>query len=225
MSRVRGEGKRALVDIAVETCGGPGPSEQYSLIATDAATLATEGPMRVATDGLATGRGRVGTTGHDGGLQTLVLARHPTGHEVEALWVLDGWSMLRADGEAADLRAARLRGAQLRGARLRGADLRDADLTGADLEKADLGGADLTGATLAGGNLFSASLQDADLTEADLCRTNLRHVDMRRSVCVRTAFRGADMWRTYMWDVDLSQAFVVGADLERADYLNTIVAR
>ena len=73
---------------------------------------------------------------------------------------------------------------------------------------------------LAGSNLYSASLKSADLTETSLCRADLRNADLRDACCVRTAFRGADLWMAYMWGVDTSQAFTDGADLGRADHLD-----
>lgn len=222
-------GRRGLLAVAIQTCAEPGPPERYGLIVTDAAALGTLGALRAVEEARKSGRVSVGENPslRDKELQTFVLARLTTGRlpVVEALWVLDGWRMLRARGEGADLRGARLRGAQLRGARLQGADLTDADLSGADLEKADLSDADLTGANLSGANLFSAGLQNADLTEAEMCRADLRHVDLRGATLVRTAFRGADFWGAYLWNVNLSEAFTDGADVERADHLNVKIDR
>ena len=87
-------------------------------------------------------------------------------------------------------------------------------------DAAEKSGADLSGADLAGSNLYSASLKSADLTETSLCRADLRNADLRDACCVRTAFRGADLWMAYMWGVDTSQAFTDGADLGRADHLD-----
>jgi uncharacterized protein YjbI with pentapeptide repeats len=221
-----GTGRRSLLDIAVAACGEPGNGDgRHHLLATDAAALATLGPLRIVTHAVASGGLDRGARRAlpAGDIQTLLLARLSAAGAVDAVWVIDGWSLLRARGERADLRGARLRGAQLCGARLSNADLTDADLTGADLEKADLSGATLTGANLAGSNLFSASLQNADLTEAELCRADLRHVDLRESTCLRTAFRGADFWGAYLWHVDLSAAFTAGADTGRSDHLDTKV--
>ena len=78
---------------------------------------------------------------------------------------------------------------------------------------------------MAGSNLFSANLQAANLTETELCRADLRHADLRKAICIRTAFRGADLWNTYMWNVDVSQAFTAGADFERSDYLNDLISK
>jgi uncharacterized protein YjbI with pentapeptide repeats len=153
-----------------------------------------------------------------------VLVRLSGGEMPRDLWVFDGWSLLRARGQRMNLHGALLRGAQLRGARMKGADLENADLSGADMEKADLSTANLTGATVTGSRLFCANLQAANLTEAELCRADLRHADLREAICVRTAFRGADLWNAYMWNVDVSRAFTAGADFDRADYLNNVIS-
>lgn len=218
---------RALVDVATEACAVTIRCGSYGLASASGAWLGSVGPAGVVDAALQSG-GLCTTaselTDRGGALEALVLAELSSDSVPTKLWVLDGWSLLRAHGSAVDLRGASLRGAQLRGARLRGADLTDADLSGADMEKADLSDANLTGATLAGTILFSSSLQRADLTEADLSRADLRHADMRDSVCVRTALRGADLWGAYMWNVDVTQAFTVGTDLSRADYLNEKVS-
>jgi uncharacterized protein YjbI with pentapeptide repeats len=218
--------KREFMDVAIEACAGQSSVAEYALVATDSVRLGSLGVLGVVK--AAIGAGKLSRTARElaednAGLQTLVLAKL-SGGVPNDLWVFDGWSLIRSRGEGMCLRGALLRGAQLRGARMRGVDLEDADLSGADMEKADLLAANLTGACLAGSNLFSANLQAADLTEADLCRTDLRHADLREAICVRTAFRGADLWNTYMWNVDVSQAFTAGADFDRSDYLNDAVS-
>lgn len=206
-------------------CTAPGTvTDGYRLVSTDGPALATVGAARVVEVALASGRAF--TTADElasagAGLQTLVLARLTDDEARRApLWVVDGWALLRGSGAGVDLRGADLRGARLRGARMSGANLEDADLRCADLERAELAGANLTGAALDGSLLFSATLHKADLTEASMCRADLRYADLRESVCVRTAFRGADLWGAYMWDVDVSQAFTEGTDFERSDHLN-----
>lgn len=226
MAEVR---KRPLIELAVEACGlgdqpdGSDQSNGHVLVAADGAVLGAIGVTAVVRDAVDAGRiyrTAAEVASDEASLQTLVLVRLAAGNAVGDTWTLDGWGLLRAYGENADLRGAQLRGARLRGARLKGADLADADLYGADLLKADLSTANLTGAHLAGCDLFSASLQKADLTEADLSRADVRHADLREAICDRTAFRGADLWGTYMWNVDVSRAFTAGADFERSDYLN-----
>jgi uncharacterized protein YjbI with pentapeptide repeats len=219
--------KRELIDVAIEACTGSAPDTEYALIATDSVQLGSLGAWGVVK--AAIGSRRLYRTARElaennAGMQTLVLAQLSDGEIPTDLWIFDGWSLLRSRAEGMDLRYALLRGAQLRGARMKGADLENADLTGADLEKADLSTANLTGANMARSNLFCASLQAANLTEAELCRADLRHADLREAVCVRTAFQGADMWNTYMWNVDLSQAFIAGTDFKRADYLNDVIS-
>jgi len=218
---------RSLLAVAVEACVTSPSEDGYGLVPAHAASLATVGVIetvkRVADSG------RVFSSAHelasDGAdLHTLVLTRFSPDRIPMNLWVIDGWSLLRERGAGTDLRGAPLMGAQLRGAWLKGADFTDADLRGADLEKADLTAVNLTGANLAGSILFSASLQGANLTEAELCRADLRHADLRECICDRVAFRGADLWGTYMWNVDISKAFTAGADFARSDYLNKKVA-
>jgi len=216
--------RRAFIEAVIETCtGNPTENGPYGLLATSSLELFAAGPAALAA-AAAHGAG-IGRTVRDlaqsgCGIQTLVLVKlDKTGAPVD-IWVVDGWSLIRAGGERLDLRGASLRGAQLSAARLEGADLEDADLSGADLERADLAGANLTGANLSGATLSCANLRGADLTETELCRANLRHADLRGTVCVRTAMRGADLWNAYTWNVDLSQAFVTGTDLSRADHLN-----
>ncbi len=215
-------GKRALIDAAVTVCAKSDSSEGFNLIATDGPTLGSAGVKEIVRIAVASGRlyHTAQELAADGaGMQVLVLVNLINEESLRNAWILDGWNLIRAYGERIDLSGANLRGAQLRGARLKGADLRDADLCGTDLEKADLSYANLTGANLAGSILFSASLQGADLTEAELCRADLRHAVLRESICVRTAFRGADLWGTYTRNVDISQAFTEGADFARSGYL------
>lgn len=218
-------GSRQLIDLAVAACA-PGADTQRFLVAVEPVVLASRGVPAVAREALddgRTARTAADVTAVEGTLQTLVLIERADGAHGR-LWVVDGWRLLRADATGADLRGAPLRGARLQAARLASADLSEADLTAAGLEKADLSGANLTGADLTAACLFSASLQKADLTESSLCRADLRHADMRDSICVRTAMRGADLWGAYLWNVDVSQAFTEGLDIERADFLNAKVA-
>lgn len=215
-------GKRALIDVAVTACTGLEASEGFCLIATNGPFLGAVGVKEVVRGAVDSGKlyrtsQELATDG--AGVQVLVLVNLINQELSRNAWILDGWSLIARYGEGIDLRGAYLRGAQLRGARLKSADLRDADLCGANLEKADLSYADLTGANLAGSNLFSASLQGADLTEAELCRADLRHAVLREAICVRTAFRGADLWGTYTRNVDISHAFTAGADFTRSGYL------
>lgn len=158
------------------------------------------------------------------GFKTLVVAQVQDGRLGDHVVVLDGWTLVRAAGNNLNLEGVNLKGADLRGARLSGANLENADLRGANLEKANLSGSNLKGADFSGASLFSATLQSANLSEANFSRTNLRHADLRGTQCSRTAFRGADLWSTYMWDVDISKAFTDGADFARSNYLNKTAA-
>lgn len=219
--------RRELLNVAVEVCTGAPPDAEYALAATDSVTLGSLGALGVVEAAISSRRlyRTAKELAEDGvGLQTLVLVRLSGGEMPRDLWVFDGWSLLRECGQRMNLHGALLRGAQLRGARMKGADLENADLTGADMEKADLSTANLTGATVTGSRLFCANLQAANLTEAELCRADLRHADLREAICVRTAFRGADLWNAYMWNVDVSRAFTAGADFDRADYLNNVIS-
>jgi uncharacterized protein YjbI with pentapeptide repeats len=219
--------RRELIDVAVEACTGSPPDAEYALVTTDSVELGSLGVLGVveaAINSRRLYRTAKGLAEDNAGLQTLVLARLSGGGTPRDLWVFDGWSLLRSRGEYLNLRGALLRGAQLRGARMKGADIEDADLSGADLEKADLSTANMTGACMAGSSLLCANLFAANLTEAELCRADLRHADLREAICIRTAFRGADLWNAYMWNVDVSHAFTAGADLERADYLNNAIS-
>lgn len=219
------QGRRALLDAALQACGSSEPPGRYRLVMTDAASLGLLGPAGVVQGASFVGDHRTDSPS-DGGsrLHTFVLAEIGSDGAMWARWIVDGWRLLRADGAGVDLRGVNLRGADLRGARLVGCDLSEADLTGADLEKADLTDARLVGAKLSGSVLFSASLRRADLTEAELCRADMRHADLREATCVRTAFRGADLWGAYTWEVDFSTAFTQGAELDRADHLNAKVS-
>lgn len=220
-------GSRRLIDLAVAACAPGADAESFHLVAVDPVALAMRGASavtRVAIEEGRTVRTAAEVAAVEGSLQSLVLLQ-PATTGPGRLWILAGWRLLRADAAGADLRGAPLGGARLEGARLATADLSEADLTGAHLEKADLSAANLTGADLTGASLFSASLQRADLTESSLCRADLRHADMRESVCVRTALRGADLWGAYLWNVDVTQAFIEGLDVERADFLNSKVER
>ena len=215
---------RPLLDVAVEAVGGSPTTGGHVFVPLPPATACATGVREVVGASLATGR-RTRTARElaeaDAGLDLLALvARTTGGREAAEVWAIEGWRLLRAHGAGVDLRGANLRGAMLRGARLRGAHLGEADLRGADLVKAELADADLSGADLAGSNLYSASLKSADLTETSLCRADLRNADLRDACCVRTAFRGADLWMAYMWGVDTSQAFTDAADLGRADPLD-----
>lgn len=209
-----------LVDAVARACGLSDGEKDRVLVTADGIALAEVGAAAAVVTARANGatftsasEAKVGAS-----LETLILAL-PNGSASPALFVVDGWAVIRIHGRALDLRGARLAGADLAGADLRGADLSEADLSRADLTKADLTGAIIVGARFAGSTLFSASLKGADLTEADFCRSDMRHADLRGAVCRRTAFRGADLWGTYMWKVDVSEAFVEGADLTRSDYL------
>jgi len=219
--------ERELIDVVIEECGASGKSAEYGLVATNGIQLGFLGVLGVVA--AAVQDRRIYRTARELArdnalLKTLVLARVSGGVTPTELWILDGWSLIRSRGEYLNLRGAFLRGAQLQGARMKGAYLEDVDISGADLTKADLSRANLTGAVMAGTNLFCANLQGANLTEAELCRADLRHADMRLTRCVRTAFRGADLWNAYMWNVDVSQAFTDGADFTRSDHLNKAIS-
>ncbi|MET8628877.1 pentapeptide repeat-containing protein [Kitasatospora sp. NPDC004669] len=210
---------RTLLDCAVQAAQAhAGPTQRFTLVGVEAASLGATGARSYVQASIAAGRTHTSAreladTGTS--LQTLALALLSEEQQLDHMWLIDGWRLLRLHGTAVDLQGARLRGAQLQGAHLAGADLREADLAGADLEKADLSGSNLTGANLAGSILARANLRAADLTEAELCRTDLRHSDLRESRCTRAAFRGADLWEAVISDLDLSQAFVDGAELDR----------
>lgn len=157
------------------------------------------------------------------GLRTVVLVREAPGRSdgrlpPQPVAIVDGWRAIARHGARTDLRGADLRGADLKGAVLDGADLEDADLSRVNLESASLKGARLTGARLCGATLQRANLQGSDLTGADLRRADLRHSDLRKTALARCAMRGADLFAAYVWDVDFSEAFTSGVDLDRADH-------
>lgn len=205
-----------LVNAVARACGLDDEAGNWILVSTTAIDLAKFGVAGVVE--MARANNALFTSISNASLETLIVV--PVNDtDYSTLWVVDGWTVIQAYGQAIDLRGARLVGADLAGADLRGADLSEADLSRADLTKSDLTGATLIGACFAGATLFSASLKDANLTEADFCRSDLRHADLRNTICRRTAFRSADLWGTYMWRVDVSEAFVKGADLTRSDYL------
>jgi len=210
---------RTLLDCAVEaTQATSEPTHRFALVAVDLAALAAVGAREFARTQIAAGRtyetaGELAAAGAD--MRTLALVDLPQGLNLDRLWLIDVWRLLRKQGSGVDLQGAHLRGAQLQGACLGGADLANADLVGADLEKADLSCANLTGANLAGSVLSRANLRGANLTEAELCRADLRHADLRESCCPRAGFRGADLWEAVISNLDLSQAFVDGIELER----------
>jgi uncharacterized protein YjbI with pentapeptide repeats len=212
---------RSLLELAVEACGAD-VRRPHLIVAASGTELGTRGARGIAAMALASSQQCEGSNGRWSacGLQTLVLTQADVGEGERRVWALDGWSLIASRGEGIDLRGACLRGARLRGARLKTALVCDVDFSGADLEKADLSGVDAQGANFAGANLLCASFNAANLTETDLGRANLRHVDFRGATCVRTAFSGADLWNAYLWNVDLSQAFVDPAATSRADHLN-----
>lgn len=220
--------QRPLIDIAVEASGVSGSSEDFALVAVDPVGMGAVGLAETVREAVKAGQlyRSAAEIARDGfGLRLLALVHLVARVEVKAVWVVDGWSLIKLQGRGADLRGANLRGADLRGAQLAGADISGADLSGADLEKADLTSARLVGADLSGCNLFSANLRRVDLTEADVRRADMRYADMREATCSRTAFRGADFWQAYLWNVDMSEAFTTGADYERSDHLNEKVIR
>lgn len=81
----------------------------------------------------------------------------------------------------ADFSRLRMDGAILRGADLRGASFEGASLVGADLSGCDLRGASLRGTFLNGTNFTRARLQDADFAGAELSRTLLTDVDLSQA--------------------------------------------
>ncbi|MBM7771684.1 hypothetical protein JOD54_001888 [Actinokineospora baliensis] len=208
---------RSLLGLAAIACTGVPATADCALVAVDPVTALVIDPREHVAAELAalrsgTSAAELSTAGH--GLHVLLFARGDG-----AVWVVDGWRLLREADTEVDLSYADLRGARLPGARLAGADLRETDLRGADLVAADLSGADLSGADLSGADLRRASLLGADLTEADLRRTALVHADLQRTTCVRTALRGADLADSYFWDVDVSHTFLDGVELDRASDL------
>ncbi|MET9914235.1 pentapeptide repeat-containing protein [Streptomyces sp. NPDC006476] len=213
---------RPLLDLVATECTGEPATEDCGLIAIDpvaACSLNLEAHAAAEIDA-----GRVHRTASDlaaagHGLQLLLFVRGVHRGDRRDLWAIDGWQLLRTAGAKADLSHADLRGARLVGAQLAGADLSETDLRGADLSKADLSGAALVGADLSGADLYRASLLEADLTEADLRRAFLKHTDLQRAVCVRASLRGADVADSYFWEVDISQTFLEGVELERASNL------
>jgi len=128
--------------------------------------------------------------------------------------------LIEADLAGADLRDADLSGAQLTRADLRRADLREASLGGANmiqakasgvnlaeayLECAQLNGGDFTRADFACANLGSADLSDADLSDASLNHTELVHCNLARAILRRTTLYHAEMGKTLLCAVDLSE--------------------
>ncbi|MFI8370094.1 pentapeptide repeat-containing protein [Streptomyces sp. NPDC085466] len=213
---------RPLLDLIATECTGETASEDCALVAVDSmATLTTDlrsyAAARIDAGRVYRDAAELTTAGHS--LRTVLFVRGPGHEHAPDVWAVDGWALLRSRGAGTDLSHADLRGAQLVGAQLAEADLSEADLRGATLAKADLSGAVLVGADLAGADLYRASLLGADLTEADLRRTSLVHADLQRTVCARAAFRGADLTDAYVWDVDLSSAYLDGTELHRASDL------
>ncbi|KAF0646849.1 MULTISPECIES: pentapeptide repeat-containing protein [Streptomyces] len=213
---------RPLLDLMATECTGETASDDCGLVAVDSMATLTTDLRSYAASQIDVGRvyhdaAELTAAGHN--LRTVLFVRGLGRDHDRDVWVVDGWTLLRGHGTGTDLSHADLRGAKLAGAQLTEADLSEADLRGADLAKADLSGAVLVGADLAGAVLYRASLLNADLTEADLRRTCLIHADLQRAVCARTAFRGADLTDSYLWDVDLSSAYLDGAELHRASDL------
>jgi uncharacterized protein YjbI with pentapeptide repeats len=103
--------------------------------------------------------------------------------------------------------------ADLSGAKLVGADLGDADLTGAKLVGADLSGAKLDGAHLSGANVEDADLSRASLRGADLSRARLGGVHLNGAFLSDADLTGG----AFLYDADLSDAHLIGADLQGAD--------
>lgn len=213
---------RPLLDLVAMECTGETATEDCGLIAIDPLVACSLGLRTYADTEIDAGHvhrtaAELAVAGR--GLHLLLFVRDVHRAEQRGIWAVDVWQLLRTTGSGTDLSHADLRGARLLGAHLVGADLSEADLRGADLSKADLSGATLVGADLSGADLYRASLLEADLTEADLRRAFLKHTDLQRAICVRTSFRGADVADSYFWDVDISQTFLDGVELDRASDL------
>lgn len=123
------------------------------------------------------------------------------------------------------LLASRFRGANLHGAdltraslgmaRLEAASLTEARLCRADFAHAHLRGADATGADCSGANFFATQmgeicLRHADMTGSNFTQADLRHADLRDGVLELAVLAGT---------------LLRGADLARACFKGTVLAR
>ncbi len=135
----------------------------------------------------------------------------------EIICILDGYWLIRKYGNHCDLEAMNLQGAQLEGANLENSNLADANLAGANLKNSILKGANLTGTDFQQASLVRCNLQKATLEYSDFRRTNLTEADLRHAFLNKVAFRGAEFWSAYIWDIDLTTCFTEGTDLSRAD--------
>ena len=95
----------------------------------------------------------------------------------------------------------------LEGGNLSRSDLSFGDLSGGSLARVDLSGSWLVGTDLFGADLRGANLQEADLRGADIGRANLR----------RSWMSGGDFHRANFWEADLSEAFLLAADMSEVE--------
>lgn len=131
--------------------------------------------------------------------------------------IFDGHELIRKHGYGLCLSGVNLRGAQLQGAKLQGADLSNADLRGCNLVRANMKESSLVEANLEGADLSYANLYAANFELADVRRANLKYSDARKTSWKGAALRGAELWGSFFWKVNLDNSFTDGVDLTRAD--------
>jgi len=124
-----------------------------------------------------------------------------------------------------------LREADLRGSNLAEYNLRWAFLIQGKLEKANLQFADLSRTDLRGVDLQSTNLRSAQLRLSNLSQANLKKANLSRANCTGAQFSeahmqevnlgGANLRGVNFYGSDMKNAFLSGATLSRAIFLNT----
>ena len=112
-----------------------------------------------------------------------------------------------------------------RGADLGRVNLKNSNLAGCVFADAEMRRIDLTHV-----NLRGADLTGANLTEANFSYSNLREADLGYAMLLDALFTGADLRDSILRHCDLTFAVLngvqlSGADLERAHFSQTVIAR
>lgn len=138
------------------------------------------------------------------------------------------WNQWRQDNPALkpDLRKADLSGVNLSAANLAEAILDQANLSRANLSdaclvKAHLCDANFAGANLAKAKLTSAMLDQANLSGANLTETILLDTSLLRARLIKANLNRALLFGAILTETDFSGADLTGADLRRAQLIET----
>ena len=83
------------------------------------------------------------------------------------------------------------------------------NLTGADFSFEDLSNRELIWIEFAGASFRQANLENSQIVHCDMKETDLRYTNLRNTVCTKTDFRGADLWKTDFCGADLKSAHFI----------------